>query len=175
MRDDVTLALLGAEHAAAMYRWMQDPEIRGNLGLRLEPSLQRTHDWIKAAQANPGCHPYAILWQGRHVGNVVLDQVDEHLRSARLSIYLGERGSRGQGVGLAAVVKALHEAFAVLDLNKVWLVAHPANSRAIRTYLTAGFAQEGLMQDGFLFRGELVPAVYMGALRRDFPGASRAG
>ena len=45
-RTDVSLAPLGPEHAGAMFRWMSDPQVSRNIGLRSEPSPERTSRWI---------------------------------------------------------------------------------------------------------------------------------
>jgi RimJ/RimL family protein N-acetyltransferase len=167
-RNDVALAPLTLDRAADMLRWVQDPEIAGNLELRSEPSLEKTIQWIKAALAGSTCRPFAILHRGCHVGNVVLDEIDLRLRAARLSIYLGEPGSRGAGVGRTAVYLAARRAFGELELNRVWLRVHGRNEGAIRAYAGVGFQVEGTLRDSFLLKGEYLPAISMGLLRRDF-------
>ena len=167
-RTDIELKSLRADNAEAMYRWMLDPEVADNLGLRRQPSLAGTVEWIKRAMVNSACHPFAIELSGQHVGNVILDELDVHLRSARLSIYVGEPDVRGAGVGTAAIELILNYAFETVGLNKVWLIVHANNQRALRTYQRVGFSLEGMLRDGFLFRGEFVDANYMGMLRADY-------
>jgi RimJ/RimL family protein N-acetyltransferase len=167
-RPDVRLAPLGSEHAEDMFRWMMDPDISSNLGLRTEPSIEKTRRWLRAAMDNPQMRAYAILFEGRHVGNVVLDRLDSHLANARLSIYIGESEARGRGVGSAALRLGLIEAFHGLALHKVWLIAHISNIGAVRAYLKAGFVMEGILRDEFRLRGQLIPAFYMGILREEF-------
>jgi RimJ/RimL family protein N-acetyltransferase len=150
-----------------MFRWMMDPDISSNLGLRTEPSIEKTLCWLRAAMDNPQMRAYAILFEGRHVGNVVLDRMDSHLVNARLSIYIGSE-ARGRGIGSAALRLGLIEAFHGLALHKVWLTVHISNIGAIRAYLKAGFVMEGILRDEFRLRGQLVPAFYMGILREEF-------
>jgi RimJ/RimL family protein N-acetyltransferase len=161
MQKPVQLVPLRRCHAEAMYRWMCDPEVRENVGVRAEPSLERTEKWIDGALADSSVVPFAIEAGGQHVGNVVLDRIDEHLSTARLSIYVGESSVRGKGIGRAAVREAVEHAFGKLGLNKVWLTVHAHNAAGIAAYVAAGFAVEGILRDEFVLRGKRCAALYM--------------
>jgi RimJ/RimL family protein N-acetyltransferase len=164
-RDDVRLAPLGLEHAARMFEWMRDPEVSRNLGLAREPSRERTEEWIGRALADPAAvRAFAVLQGGEHVGNVVLDQIDARLATARLSIYIGEAAARGVGVGRAAVALAAEQAFGPLGLHKLWLTVHAENQPAIASYLAVGFIVEGVLRDEFLLDGQRLAALRMGLI-----------
>jgi RimJ/RimL family protein N-acetyltransferase len=166
LRDDVALRELEAGDAAAMFRWVARPEVRSNLGLRSEPSLERTTAWIEKARHDSGTWPFAILLQGEHVGNAVLDQHDALLSSARFSIYVGESPRRG--VGTTATYLTLKSGFEVHGLDKVWLTVHTRNARAIAIYQKVGFRVEGVLRRAFYFDGEVRDCLYMGILRSEF-------
>ena len=134
----VQLLPLADHHAEAMYRWMLDPEVSGNIGLRSEPSLQRTYDWIARATESASFMPFAIYLRDRHVGNLIFDDIAPDLESARLSIYIGEPDARNKGLGSQALQLAVEEAFAE-GFRAIWLTVHKANERALHTYLKAGF------------------------------------
>ena len=168
LRADVAIGSLEKSHAADMLAWMQDSEISGNIGLTRSPTMEATEAWIASALSGTSTWPYAIFHAGAHVGNVVLDQRDTHLGSARLSVYIGPATSRGRGVGVTGMYLALRDAFASRGLHKVWLTVHARNGRAICAYTRLGFQVEGVLRDGFLLAGERVPALYMGLLRGDF-------
>jgi RimJ/RimL family protein N-acetyltransferase len=167
-RRDVELGPLLAEHAPATLRWVCDPEVSRNLGIRRTRSLAATVDWINASATDPAVHAFAIMVGGRHVGNVVLDQIDSQLGVARLSIYIGEADARGGGVGRATISLVLAEAFGRLALHKVWLIVHPGNGAAVSVYAAAGFAVEGVLRDEFLLDGERVPVLRMAVLRGEW-------
>ena len=168
LRPDVRLIALQMEHAGQMYEWMCDPEVSLSIGLGKEPSLAKTHEWLSAALRDPLVRPFAILLNGRHVGNVVLDRIDDYLATARLSIYIGEPSARGTGVGLSATYAALAEAFQTLNLHKVWLTVHARNFAAIHTYSKLGFQLEGIHRDEFRLQNERLPRLYMGLLSQEF-------
>jgi RimJ/RimL family protein N-acetyltransferase len=167
MQPQIQLVRLNQAHAEAMYQWMCDPEVRDNVGVRSEPSLARTGVWIEQATQDPAVAPFAIELEGVHVGNVVLDRIDNHLATCRLSIYVGESQARGKGVGRAAVERAVQHAFNTLGLNKVWLTVHVYNAPAIAAYVAAGFAVEGILRDEFVLRGKRCAAFYMSVLKQE--------
>src|SRR5476649_2041499 len=103
LRDDVTLAPLALEHAPRMWTWMTDPAVRESVGVRESPSLEKSQDWIRRALTDAAVRAFAIMQGGEHVGNGILDRIDSYLQSARLSIYVGEKSARGQGVGQTAL------------------------------------------------------------------------
>jgi len=174
MYKQVRLVPLGCQHAEAMYRWMCDPVVRENVGVRSEPSLERTHAWIEQATQDSSVVPFAIELGGNHVGNVVLDRIDQHLSNARLSIYVGESAARGKGVGRAAVREAVEYAFGELGLNKVWLTVHAHNAAGIAAYVAAGFAVEGILRDEFMLRGKRCAALYMSVLNKEYSRRQQA-
>ena len=171
-RDDVTLGPLLPDCAERMFRWMSDPAVSGNVGLRTAASLERTLAWIEDAARDPTMRAFAILLAGRHVGNVVLDRIDTRLGTARFSIYIGEPEARAIGVGFTATGLALKTAFHELGLYKVWLTVHNRNARAIQTYLNAGFRTEGVLRGEFLLDGARLDACYMGILACEFTASS---
>jgi RimJ/RimL family protein N-acetyltransferase len=168
LRTDVGVVALRLEMAPQVFAWVSDPEVAGHLGLRSEPSLAKTEAWLARATSDDSLRGFAILLDGRHVGNVVLDLVDRQLLTARLSVYVGEAAARGAGVGTTAVYHCLHEAFENLGLAKVWLVVHVHNAPAIVAYTRLGFQVEGVLREEFVLDGERVSALRMGILRREF-------
>jgi RimJ/RimL family protein N-acetyltransferase len=168
LRSDVSIGPLTLNHAPNMLSWMLDPEVSANIGLTRAPTLERTRTWIENALLGESIWPYAIFLNAAHVGNVVLDQADRHLGSARVSVYVGASEARGAGVGLTGMYHALGKCFLDHGLHKVWLTVHARNAPAIHTYVALGFQIEGVLRDGFLLDGERLPALYMGLLKEDF-------
>jgi RimJ/RimL family protein N-acetyltransferase len=165
---DVALAPLDAANAEAIYRWMCDPQVSRNVGLRSEPTLEKTRAFIARANSDDTIFARAVLLDGHHVGNVVIDQIDAYSSTARLSIYIGESSARGRGVGKRAVALSLGVAFEHLALNKVYLTVHARNVAALAVYVAVGFVVEGVHREEFLLDGERVAELYMGVLRSDW-------
>jgi len=168
-REDVELVKLDLHHADAMFRWVSDPDIAENIGLRRKPSIELTREWIKRSESDSSTKAFAILLKNKHVGNVVLDQYDPGILSSRLSIYIGEPEARGCGVGKSAIYVAADFQFNVFHRRKLWLVVHTENAPAIATYKSIGFQIEGTHRQEFRMLGSYADVFYMGLLREEFP------
>ena len=161
----VELKALAPGHASAMYRWMLDPVVSANLGLRSEPSLAKTGDWIARASQGGSFLPLAVYWMERHVGNVIFDQIAAG--SARLSVYIGESDARGKGIGTMALQAALDDVLGGGRFETVWLTVHHRNTRARHVYEKLGFlnAGEALAED--------IPSARMVLTRADWRRGKR--
>jgi len=168
IRLDVELSPLALEHVESTFQFIVDPSVRDNLGVRTEPSIERTRQWIENARVDESIRAYAILLAGVHVGNAVLDRIDPYLQTGRLSVYVGERTVRRGGIGRSACYRLLEEAFGCVGLRKVWLTVHVRNYAALRTYVRLGFSIEGVMREEFVLQGERIDAFLMSILRREF-------
>jgi RimJ/RimL family protein N-acetyltransferase len=162
--SDVSLDVLTDASAPAMYRWMQDTAVREGIGLKSEPSLEKTRAWLERAASDASVRAFAVTLRGEHVGNVVLDEIDAPLGSGRLSVYIGEVGARRMGVGKAAVALAVARGFEELGLRRIWLKVHARNDAAVAIYEALGFVFEGRLRDAFPLGGEHVDALLMGIL-----------
>jgi len=168
IRSDVRIRELGPEDAERIYRWLCDPVIAKGLGLRRDPTPEYTLNWIQRSLEDPLTSAYALLLNGSHVGNAVLDKTDSYLRTSRLSIYLGNPDVRGMGVGLTGIYYALLDGFKKYNLHKVWLTVDVSNRAALNTYKTLNFRVEGVLRGEFLRSGERRDAYYMGLLHSEF-------
>lgn len=172
--SQIELKPLNKQHAPAMLAWMRDPDVAENLGLRSEPSLDRTLAWLANAEHDPSIVPLAIECDSRHVGNVIIDRIDTYLGTGRISIYIGEAAARGMKIGQRCLKLVAQHAFETLGLHKIWLTVHVHNARAIAAYTAAGFAVEGVLRDEFILRGQRCNAFLMGLLRKPIEMSSQA-
>ena len=163
LRVDVQITPLSSEKAEQTLLWLKDPDISKNLGLRKLPTLENTIKWIEEAQQNSKTQAFAILDNHRHVGNVVLEDINNFISTARFHIFIGENNLRRSGIGRTATYLICRYAFENLELNKVWLVVHTKNFPAITTYAKLGFRLEGILREE-----ERIDVLYMGLLKTDF-------
>ena len=169
LKNKIRLIPLTKIHGPKMFEWVSDPDIASGIGLRETPSLEKTHRWIeRAASSDSGIRAFAIEFGGHHVGNVVLDRIDLILKTARVSIYIGEKDSQGKGVATSSLKLLLDEAFERMGLNKIWLIVHVDNPRAIKIYKQLGFVQEGRLRQEFLIKGQRRDVYYFGLLREEY-------
>lgn len=168
LKSNVKIVPLSIKHANKTAEWVMNPVISENIGLRSEPSLEKTIDWISQSLNNSTIYPFAIEAGEVHVGNVVLDRYDAYLAMARFSIYIGESKEHNRKVGKTATYQICKYGFENLSLRKIWLTVHSRNFPAINTYTSIGFELEGLLREEFLLNEKPVSALYMGLLKKDF-------
>jgi RimJ/RimL family protein N-acetyltransferase len=168
LRADVSLGPVTRACAARMLAWMRNPEMSEAIGLSRSPTIEQTLAWIETTEKDVNISAWAIVAGGNHVGNVVLDQYDKKAQTARLSMYIGERDARSQGVGTTAIYEALERAYREKQLFKVWLTVHSENAAAIRVYAKCGFQVEGTLRQAFVLSGRRLDALYMGLLATEF-------
>lgn len=85
---------------------------------------------------------------GRTVGHISLGKIDIKNRSARVGkVLVGDKNTRGKGIGQQMIREILKIAFDELHLHRVSLGVFDFNVSAISCYEKAGFIKEGLLRD----------------------------
>lgn len=111
---------------------------------------------------------FAIEADGKYIGSCGLFHFDDIAHTCELGIGIGDSGYWGRGYGRDAVLTLLRYAFRQRNLHKVWLTVNATNERAIRSYTSCGFVEEGRMRQHVWSDGRYVDLVYMGLLRSDW-------
>jgi RimJ/RimL family protein N-acetyltransferase len=75
---------------------------------------------------------------------------------------------RNRGLGKDALGVVLHYLFLEMNLNRVWLITHATNLKAIGLYLSLGFIKEGLLRQVHFRDGSYQDALIMAVLREDW-------
>lgn len=149
LRSDVILFALTLQEAPIFYQWLSDPKIRSAVGLREEPTLDKTQSWFRQIEKDKTALPYGILFQGAHVGNVILDKIEgAPFSQARLWLYIVDQQARGKGVGESAVRLAIQEGCERRGLKKIWLQVRPENRMALGLYKKVGFELSKIDSNG---------------------------
>jgi RimJ/RimL family protein N-acetyltransferase len=124
---------------------------------------------------------FAIEADGLFIGECGLHHVNRLDGTAEVGIGIGDRAYQGRGYGRAALTLLVDYGFRLQNLRKLWLEVHGSNERAIRSYRSVGFVEEGRQREHTWSGGRYEDLVLMGLFRSDFqlpePGttASTAG
>jgi len=102
------------------------------------------------------------------VGEVVLNEIDWHNRTANFRIALFAEKYFGQGYGSQATDLILQYGFTQLDLHRIELEVYDFNPRAIHVYEKAGFVREGVKRDVLLWDGVYQSAIVMSILKPEY-------
>jgi RimJ/RimL family protein N-acetyltransferase len=104
---------------------------------------------------------------GTYLGEVVLNELDQHNRSMNLRISLNDASMVGQGYGSEAIRTAVDYGFNAVGLHSVSLGVYAFNPRARRAYEKCGFVHEGTERDALYWNGEWVDQHRMALLATD--------
>ncbi len=121
--------------------------------------------WRRRAQDKDSID-FAIAVADKLIGQCGLTHLDPAAQTAELGITIGEREYWGRGYGRDAVRLLIEYAFRIRNMRKVWLRVQANNARAIRSYESVGFVEEGRQRAQVWCDGEYVDLVYMGLQKR---------
>lgn len=150
--ERVSLRALSVMDRPSVRRWMSDPAVIRFTVLVPGPEYGPVQPYPPAAADrylrtlvdDPSRRSFAVLLDGRHVGNVGLKELDLGRRDAECFIEIGEESARRAGVGTHAMRTLLRYAFGELDLLRVRLGVFEFNEPALRLYRRLGFSEDGL-------------------------------
>lgn len=159
-----------ASDVADRFSLGRDPEIYRMLGADVRVLSPLTEEQAQAWVENIASHPAAwvLEFQGRAIGEILLDNVVEADRRASLIIGILDMAALGHGLGSEAIRAVAEFAFGTLDLHKLSIRVLAFNTRAIRAYERVGFVREGLERESALIGDTWHDDVIMGLLKRDF-------
>lgn len=146
-------------------RWMSDADVSGR---------QVHRAWFDQLRADPDLKGWMILSDGRPAGLLTLTGLAGHHRRAAWNWFIGDREARGRGVGRAAQVLGLDQAFGVLGLHKVWAEVMADNDAAMKVQTGAGFRREGYLRGHVLKDGEPRDVVMLGILAEEWAALAPA-
>lgn len=173
----VRLAVFEPERDAEnQVRWNQDSEYQQLLSsgpAALFPTKQ-VKEWMEKHADEMFGFSIRTVDDDRMIGFVDLSGVDWVARNCWVGIGIGEREFWGKGYGTEAMQLIVRFAFTQLNLNRVSLDVFEYNERAYKSYLKAGFKDEGRMRQWMQRNGERYDLIFMGILREEWEAAQSA-
>ena len=161
------------EYLPRYVEWLNDWEIEQYLtpGIPVPHTLEDEIEWYESRSKDKGSNIiFAILAQPERnlIGNCGLHKLDWKNRSAVFGIFIGDRNYWNKGYGTDAMRVMLGYGFMELNLVRIQLNAFSYNERAIKSYLKAGFVEEGRQRGMLLRDGRRWDFVYMSVLRSEW-------
>lgn len=152
--------------------WRNDPELISFLGAPFRYiNVDVDENWFDNYMSNRAhvvrC---SIVTESddKVLGLVTLASIDQLNQSAELHIMIGEKDSRGKGMGTFAVTEMLKHAFNNLNLHRVELSVLSTNKVAQKLYEKCGLVREGTKRKAVYKNGQFVDMHIYAVLREDF-------
>ena len=152
------------------YIWANDPEIRAMAGMTPFPrSAWDVDRWYETLQGNPNVKAFAIkTTEGAYIGNVEIGDIEWRSRTGEIGIIIGDRKSRGRGLGKEAVIMAARFAFEEMGLHRLYAKVLSFNQGACNLFKSIGFIKEGVEREAFYIWGGYRDVVIYGMLIGEF-------
>ncbi|MBM7661005.1 RimJ/RimL family protein N-acetyltransferase [Bacillus mesophilus] len=155
------------------YQWCLDKEVTMHLNMpdKYPPfSREETRKWLEQCiNRTNGYEQKAILTgEGVHIGWVDLKNFDRLNKHAELGIAIGNKKYWGKGYGASAMKEMLGYGFDSLQLNKIWLRVEVDNLKAIKSYKSLGYVEEGILREDRWRNGEFIDRLRMSILKEEF-------
>ena len=145
------------------------PEVLRGFGIIAESfkpmTIEEAETWVKKLSTHPSA--WVIEHDGKFIGEVRLDGIDEHDKRASLAIGIYDPKLLGIGLGSEAIRLCLNYAFDVINLHRISARVLASNERAIRCYQKCGFVEEGREREAALINGNWQDDLIMGVLNKN--------
>lgn len=123
--------------AKLVFAWRNDPWIvaRGTTGQTV--SWEEHYTWFKEVVAGHNRQMFIVLYQGKPIGQVRFDRVDDD--ACEISIYL-IREYTGRGLGVSALKLACEAIFDSWDISLILAFIRDDNASSVSAFRKAGFS-----------------------------------
>lgn len=170
---------MAARDADRLWESVQDPEGARLTGTTASFSRDQIDEWAATVADRPERYDWVItpsavrdgqLVSDEMLGEIVLNDLDSHARSANLRLALLPN-YRGRGYGRDAIFQVLRYAFDAEDgprLHRVSLDVLTINPRARMLYESLGFVIEGRQRDVYFDGETYTDAILMAILEDEF-------
>lgn len=134
------------------FAWRRDPELaRFDAALPIRNSYREFLSTFEDELRFPNAFRRTLAVddeEGRHIGNVMYYNIDEHRHEAELGITIGVKSCWNRGYGTDILVTFLHYLFIERQMRRIYLNTLDWNTRAQRAFQKAGFRTSGTNRRG---------------------------
>lgn len=161
------------EYVEFYLKWINDPEITQYLVMFRPMTKEMEENWYDNLTTRENDFLFAIvipinIKEEKLIGNCGIHQVNWKDRIGLLGIMIGEKDYWGKGYGTDAVGLLLDYGFNTLNLNRIELLVHDFNERAIKCYEKLGFVKEGSKRQAVFINGDYHDTFIMGMLSQEW-------
>ena len=144
--SNVCLVPFKWEHVNRTFEWVKEPDFQRLFMIRSEITWKGHQKYFRDILADFNQRVYAILHNGRHIGNCGLKNISLSKKEGELWIYIGDTPVRGMGIGNKTTELLLCEGFGRLGLEMIYIHVADFNAIAYRLYKKLGFVEVPLAQ-----------------------------
>lgn len=165
--DRVLLTPLVPDDAAAMFRWLNDPELVRATGPYRPVDWASHQAWFDSVGRDQGKVVFAIRRKtgGQMVGYIQIVNIHPVFCSAEIAVIIGEAAQRRQGLGLDALRLAMRFCWNDLNLQRLTALLFGENPAGTALYHKAGFQPEAVLREAAFIDGRDIDIHILAAFR----------
>lgn len=155
--------------------WRNNPRVRENFIFQdlFTPELHA--NWIRKKVMTGEVIQYIIerTDTGLPIGSIYYRDIDYVNESAELGIFIGEDLARGHGYGTKALTLFVNFGLQEIGLHRIQLRVLADNVQARRSYIRAGFQEEGVFHDMIKRDEQYISVVFMSIIEQKSSGGEK--
>jgi diamine N-acetyltransferase len=173
MGRGVTLRRFERGDLAHMRRWLDDAELRVQIGATSPMTARDADEWYERMVDDPARLWYVIVRDedDRVIGEAGLLRMFPEWGTTDMSIIIGESDARGAGNGTEVGRLLLDFAFDYMGFHRVAIGVVGFHEPALRFWEKLGFRREGVQRDGYVVGGAFHDFVMMSILEDEWRGS----
>lgn len=136
----ITIRPLEENDAYTSWHWRNDPEVFANTVRRYSGpvTLEDELNWIRTVLARPDERRFAILADGKYIGNVNLTDISSS--DATIGIFIGDKSYWRKNIGTEAYTQVFDHIITSLNLSTLNCPIRIQNLASIRLHKKLGFS-----------------------------------
>ena len=155
--------------ADALYRWINDPELRPYFSRSFIEMFSEEEDWIRNL---PKRKEHNQVWMievdGTPIGTMGLHNIHWQNRTATTGALFGEKAFHNQGIGQQVKMMLLKHAFDCLNLRQIYSQVIGFNERSRRYSEKCGYHVIATIPDDIHYNGRFYDKHIMRVRREDW-------
>lgn len=138
---NVYIRPLTIEDASISYLWRNNHKIWELTGSKpnCEVTIEMEMEWMRNVLKRDNERRFAIVCDGKYVGNTYLTSIDDNLKEAELHYFIGNVDLWGKGVTTIAIQKVIEYSRLELKLKKIYANVNIENKGSLRMLEKNGF------------------------------------
>lgn len=148
---------------ANILKWRNSQEVKKYFIYQKEITETDHQNWLDTKVKSGEVVQFIIHIKRENIdiGSVYLQDIDNRHKKCEFGIFIGEVSMCGKGIGKEVARLVTTYAFDTLGMNKVYLRLLAKNRRAYKSYLDAGFVDEGYFKQDVWINGIPEDVIFM--------------
>jgi len=168
----IELKPLKEQDVQYFYSWINDDEVI-KYSLSVFQNMETKEEigfWFKELLNNTENLQLGIYIKGVNqlIGYAGISNISKFNKSGEYFIFIGDKTQWGRGISTEVTKQILEIGFNKLGLNRIMLTVSEPNIGGVKSYLKAGFKQEGILREASFRDGQFHDKIVMSVLKSEW-------